>query len=597
MCRNNLGSSQFYHGSSENHVMRLILNNPYRTTGLLIGASAKEQEKQIKRLKQYLEAEHEPNDDFSFPVLGVSQRTIDSVTEAASKLHLDNDKMNAALFWFYNGNAITDEPAFESLKDSNINDAIEIWSKLTNSAEVNQRNCSAFQNLSTLLLCNSINGNTINTSLFEKGLTLKLKFLESDFVNNLKEKATDETFKISKKDIQLSFLKALQSEVDRNGSISSTKMIDILSALHFSAKDDFLKGFVEKPLSEIEKKIELAKTKRKSNKANALNAGKELYDSVRNELAQLKNILRENNLKFTSISDKVSDEVLQCGIDYFKYYQDTSTDPGAATMDLFRKANSLAIGNIAKQRCQENTENLQEWIDDKPERDKQKKVLADFEALKNLIDQYEAKSETAANAKQLLLSSRPHLANVKAVLGSTDELYLGLSSRIASDAQGMCVGEINALQERFSNSFDRTAKLTALLILKERVNIAWEVTTLIGSMDLRNDFRNRYNENKNSLSNLRNQLASINTGGSRTGSGSGGSCYIATMAYGDYDHPQVLVLRKFRDEVLTKSKAGNLFINLYYRTSPKLVSLLKGHESINAFIRTILNLFIKLIKS
>ena len=112
-----------------------------------------------------------------------------------------------------------------------------------------------------------------------------------------------------------------------------------------------------------------------SNKANALNAGKELYDSVRNELAQLKNILRENNLKFTSISDKVSDEVLQCGIDYFKYYQDTSTDPGAATMDLFRKANSLAIGNIAKQRCQENTENLQEWIDDKPERDKQKNFI------------------------------------------------------------------------------------------------------------------------------------------------------------------------------------------------------------------------------
>lgn len=577
--------------------MRLILNNPYRTTGLLVGASAKEQEKQIKRLKQYLEAEHEPNDDFSFPVLGVSQRTIDSVTEAASKLHLDNDKMNAALFWFYNGNAITDEPAFESLKDSNINDAIEIWSKLTNSAEVNQRNCSAFQNLSTLLLCNSINGNTINTSLFEKGLTLKLKFLESDFVNNLKEKATDETFKISKKDIQLSFLKVLQSEVDRNGSISSTKMIDILSALYFTAKDDFLKSFVEKPLSEIEKKIELAKTKRKSNKANALNAGKELYDSVRNELVQLKNILGDNNLKFTSISDKVSDEVLQCGIDYFKYYQDTSTDPGAATMDLFRKANSLAIGNIAKQRCQENTENLQEWIDDKPERDKQKKVLADFEALKNLIDQYESKSETAANAKQLLLSARPHLANVKTVLGSTDELYLGLSSRIASDAQGMCVSEINASQERFSNSFDRTAKLTALLILKERVNIAWEVTTLIGSMDLRNDFRNRYNENKNSLSNLRNQLASINTGGSRTGSGSGGSCYIATMAYGDYHHPQVLELRKFRDEVLAKSKAGNLFINVYYRTSPKLVSLLKGHESINAFIRKILNLFIKLIKS
>ena len=25
-------------------------------------------------------------------------------------------------------------------------------------------------------------------------------------------------------------------------------------------------------------------------------------------------------------------------------------------------------------------------------------------------------------------------------------------------------------------------------------------------------------------------------------------CYIATMVYGDYNHPQVLVLRRFRDE-------------------------------------------------
>jgi hypothetical protein len=52
-------------------------------------------------------------------------------------------------------------------------------------------------------------------------------------------------------------------------------------------------------------------------------------------------------------------------------------------MDLFRKAKTLAIGNIAKQRCQENTENLQEWIDDKPERDKQARILVDLK-LKNL---------------------------------------------------------------------------------------------------------------------------------------------------------------------------------------------------------------------
>lgn len=75
-----------------------------------------------------------------------------------------------------------------------------------------------------------------------------------------------------------------------------------------------------------------------------------------------------------------------------------------------------------------------------------------------------------------------------------------------------------------------------------------------------------------------------------------GGCYIATMAYGDYDHPQVLILRKFRDEKLSKSAFGNWFIKTYYRYSPLLVEKLKDVYWINRFVRTILNLIIKIIK-
>lgn len=74
--------------------MNLIQNNPYRTVGLLVGATAKEQTKQISRLKKYIEAEQEPQDDFSFPILGQLNRTLESVEEAASKLNLDSDKIN-----------------------------------------------------------------------------------------------------------------------------------------------------------------------------------------------------------------------------------------------------------------------------------------------------------------------------------------------------------------------------------------------------------------------------------------------------------------------------------------------------------------------
>lgn len=66
-------------------------------------------------------------------------------------------------------------------------------------------------------------------------------------------------------------------------------------------------------------------------------------------------------------------------------------------------------------------------------------------------------------------------------------------------------------------------------------------------------------------------------------------CYIATMTYGSYNHPQVMALRWYRDNVLQKSLWGRLFIRAYYNISPKLVVVLKGHNVINKVIRFILD--------
>lgn len=73
------------------------------------------------------------------------------------------------------------------------------------------------------------------------------------------------------------------------------------------------------------------------------------------------------------------------------------------------------------------------------------------------------------------------------------------------------------------------------------------------------------------------------------------ACYIATMAYGSYDHPQVKKLRIFRDSTLSKTKFGTWLITKYYFYSPKLVRHLKNRTSINFMIRKVLNQIIKLI--
>lgn len=75
-----------------------------------------------------------------------------------------------------------------------------------------------------------------------------------------------------------------------------------------------------------------------------------------------------------------------------------------------------------------------------------------------------------------------------------------------------------------------------------------------------------------------------------------GGCYIATMAYGDYNHPQVVRLRRFRDVILMPNLMGQRFVALYYKYSPKLVEILKPFKFIHKLVRVILNAFMILFR-
>ncbi len=584
--------------------MQIIKNNPYRIIGILVGTSLKDQTRQISRLKQYIGAEQEPPEGHSFPILGNLGRSIEAVDNAASNLNLDLDKLTNSLFWFYNGNDVTDEPAFDFLKEGNLQDAVSLWAKLTNGKDVNEKNASAFFNLSTLMLNSAITGIVVKDETLEKGLRMRLKYLDSDYYNSIKLFSTDSNFKISKREIQLLFLNQTKSQLDKIRGFSAEKFTTILSSIPFFVKDEYLKGQTDAPINRIEKKVEDAKKKRLLNNSNGNIIGEQLHEETKDILTQLKALLTNSNIKYSAISDKISDEILQCGIDYFLYYRDTNTDPSTATLELFRLAKSLAVGNIAIQRWRENTTELEDWIKDKPGRQRVKKVSNDLERLKALIDNNETKSETVLNAKLYLSSTQPYLANIKAVYGAFDEFYTSLSSRIASDAQGMCVSEINKIQDTLSSTYDQVTKMATMMLLKQRVNEAWEVNNTIGAMDINQNFRLRYNTNRTSLSSLKSQLINVTplnnvnrqSTYTKPSSSSSSGCYIATMAYGSYDHPQVIILRKFRDQVLEKTQVGKWLIKQYYHHSPKLVEKLKDKKAVNYSIRKILNLFINLIK-
>lgn len=556
--------------------MNLIQNNPYRTVGLLVGATAKEQTKQISRLKRYIEAEQDPQDDFSFPVLGDLHRTIESVEEAASKLNLDNDKIDAALFWFWNGNPITDEVAFEAMKSGDIEATYEIWDKLITKTDeegnrfwkpVTEKNYSAFHNYSVLNLIRA-NGNLHNV------IVASLYFFESDLVHKFVSSVADETYKTSKKELQLLFLNQLHLDILANKKSSLPKFLEILNKQEFVAKQDFMRGFVQKPIEQIEHKIETAQNKRKVSKANGAKAGQELYTATANDLTQLKNIVDANDLKYTSIADKAANEILQCSIDYFNDSQekDSSSDYAETAMKLAKQAETLAVGKLTKDRIKNSIDTLAEMKDRELSQ-----AIAVLQSIKAAYE--EACRQIDKQVDELQYDTFPGFGGSSPLRIPKHNVSINWSK--VEEMKRNCLAwdkVTEVIREAIpSNNIDKIKRASNTTKVSEYKSL---VNFLLSKISY----------------SYKSRIAYINYWETPKTTGGGNGCYIATMAYGSYEHPQVLELRKFRDEILAKNLVGRIFIKTYYFISPKLVMQLKNRRSINALIRKSLNQFIKIIK-
>jgi tetratricopeptide (TPR) repeat protein len=74
-------------------------------------------------------------------------------------------------------------------------------------------------------------------------------------------------------------------------------------------------------------------------------------------------------------------------------------------------------------------------------------------------------------------------------------------------------------------------------------------------------------------------------------------CFVATACFGDYDAPEVLVLRQYRDNTLLHTYWGRFFVKFYYFVSPPIARQIEKSDRVKTFMRRhLLNPIIKKIK-
>ena len=457
--------------------MNILQNNPYRLLGVYSNSPIKERLANHNRMKAFLKV----GKPVSFPLdlpqyLTSINRTETSVVEAEAKLTLPKDQILYAQFWFVKATPL-DEVAFKHLLSGEIDKAEEIWQK---------KECAS--SLQNLIVC-SLMRNKYDFAI----MCAEVLYGNTQYLNQFVSKiiGTGGNFDVS--NLAFSFLDILCDE------IGASKLLSFIT--NSSWKEHIGEKAVKPLVDSIQEAINIAqKTKGKGSNAR-LNAGETLRRNTRNAILQLKGFLSTKDLQYQMIADKLGLEILQCGIDYFN----NSEEPDAAhkAMSLQKYAKSIVVGQMAKDRCNENVDILQRIIDNLPPSE----VFMEDKAIHEELRKYCLLPDKICHAVTLLNNAKPHIQSIKRKLGVSNAYYLKISTQIVGNALSNVIAEVNEAQSIFSaDKDDPNAALAAILgvtHVKSVLEEAWKATRIMDGFDMEADYKSgRYGKNRSILKEL-----------------------------------------------------------------------------------------------
>jgi len=619
------------------------------------------------------------------------ERTADAIRHASNQIETPESRFFHSLFWFWNNNS-SDDIALDLLKEGNIPRAITLLEKQFESNQSSIRSFSSIKNLSILHMALARNNEDSSFDDISRGLVWAGRMLQFDIFSDHATEIMGSHFSLNEEKISNLYvdeiLKTISIKTDKTGGrIKPQQIISGFISFPDTVQTRVSNRLLEKDFRAVDDAIEESKKERCESPENARVIARTLCKKSNGSIITIRDALGTDNYKYQSLSDKLAEEIDQCGTAYYNYHKnsDTGIDPGKVTLKISEYALSYATSVTVQNEIKEGIEIVEQWIEEAEEREKTNKirtnidfifekiselpdledlseseynslpdialnfvaecafdidligvtleddddfyleissiivnrtinmcvkyanemddssaVLRVFSAMKNMAmdtetaDRFETNSSTfRKNAiyennmgpirqaldnlpeadqidedhlpdtiKNLINSTSANLNNLKTV---DRELFLNVSSAVANTALGLCISYGN-----------RTGNMIQALVVMD----------MIEKMEMEPALRERFDQNKSIL--YKNVITSTTTKRS-----SSGGCYIATMVYGDYDAPQVRILRLYRDKVMSKTVIGRKFIKYYYKFSPTFIKYFGRFSCVHTVIKAILDRIVR----
>lgn len=461
-------------------VPKIVSQNPYRILGVYANSPKKDIVSNKGRATAFLKV----NRPVEFPLdlkelLPAPARTLDLMNESESHLTIAKEQIKYAQFWFLQKMTPLDDIAFNHLLAGNMAGAKEIWSK--------QESLSSLQNKLVCYLIENKPWQAVKTAekLYDK--------FGADYIRKVDANCT---LQMTSTDLLHQFIDTLGEEIGMQKLLN----YDLGAETKAYISSQTIGPLINKISAEVEK---TKKVDHKDSKAR-IEAARKLVTSTKEPFSQLKSILPATDSQYQMIADKLGLEILQCGIDYFNNSDDD--DAPHTAMKMQKYAQSIVVGTLAKQRCEENVKILQKIIDDLPP----KEVMTSDKAIKKSLDKFVRLPSTIEYAVNLLNETKQHLQHIKAKLGNSNAYYLSISTQVVALALHNIVEEVNAVQNDPQIAIRMQLGLgldpSSLDKIKSTVRQAWKATTMMDEFDLESGYKSHYNENRNTLKSMCNQM-------------------------------------------------------------------------------------------